>query len=177
MNFLAAGATGAAGEDAWGLVRALEQIDSEKVRELLRRWAGREAALGDPVVRADDGLRLSRLCYQELMNRGDEFAISHYLNNKTNQGDEISVVFAVKDLSHFPSGVVAREIRKQLADAHDDPKIERLIALLGKFGDESDEAIISRFIDHPDEAIANIATESLLRLTDPLLVPEKWRVY
>ena len=31
------------------------------------------------------------------------------------------------------------------------------------------------FLDHPDELVANVACESLLRLTDALLVPDEWR--
>ena len=38
-----------------------------------------------------------------------------------------------------------------------------------------DEVLIRPFLDHPDDLIANVACESLLRLTDPMLVPQDWR--
>jgi hypothetical protein len=33
----------------------------------------------------------------------------------------------------------------------------------------------SRFVDRPDDLVANVACEAMLRLSDPLLVPARWR--
>ena len=50
-----------------------------------------------------------------------------------------------------------------------------MLALLGRFGDASDGELVGKFLDHPDNLVGNVACESLLRLTDPLLVPDHWR--
>jgi HEAT repeat protein len=162
-------------ENKWDLLHAFEQIDSEEVRELLRRWAGRQGTAADAVVRDTDQLRMSVLCYDELLKRGDEYAIEHYLSYRSDQEDFIYVRLAVDNLGHFPSSQVTKELRRRLASAQDNSGIARLLALLGQFGDSGDEELIRPFLDHADDLVANVACESLLRLTDPLLVPEKWR--
>jgi hypothetical protein len=162
-------------EEKWDLVHGFEQIDSVEVRELLRRWAAREGTTNDAVVREDDKLRMSFLSYDELMNRGDEFAIPYFLEHRAEEEDHIYVFLAVDNLGHLPSEAVAKEIRSRFASASSVSQIVRLLALLGRFGDSSDEDLIRPFLDHPDDLVANVACESLLRLTDPMLVPEKWR--
>jgi len=162
-------------ENKWDLVRAFEAIDSEEVRVLLRRWASRGGSADDPVLRDDDRLRMSRLCYAELMRRGDVSAIPYFVDERADEEDHLYVHLAADSLSHFTSEAVAGELRSRIAPLRDDSQVVCLLALLGRFGNCSDKGLILEFLDHPDDFVANVACESLLRLTDPMLVPDSWR--
>lgn len=175
VDYLASGEGQVAPEDKWGLVRGLEQVDSEEVRGLLRQWASRSGTPADSEVRADDQLKMSHPCYDELMHRGDVFAIPYFLDYRADENDDTYVHLAARNLSHFPSNEVAKALRGRLACIRDNSQAVRLLSLLGRFGDSSDEQLIRPYLDHPDDLVANVACESLLRLTDPMLVPEKWR--
>lgn len=157
--------------DKSAVVHALEAIDSENIRTLLRRWAKRAGSADDPIVREDDEVRMSRLCFRELMQLGDEFAIPYFVDD----GADYEVHVAHENLSHFPSRTVARELRNRLEAATDKTTTVRLLALLGRFGDSRDADLILPLLDDEDDFVANVACESLLRLTDPMLVPERWR--
>jgi HEAT repeat protein len=161
-------------EKNWDLVHAFEQIDSPDVRRLLRKWAERRGTPADAVVRKDDTLRMSYLCARELTDRGDESAIPYVLNDWADRKDSIYVQLAADDLRNFPSHAVAEEVLKRLAAA-DNSQATRMLALLGRFGDAADGERVRPFLTHVDDLVANVACESLLRLTDPLLVPEGWR--
>jgi hypothetical protein len=50
-----------------------------------------------------------------------------------------------------------------------------MLALLGLFGETHDAELVSQFQDHPDDMVANVACEAMLRLSDPMLVPDRWR--
>jgi hypothetical protein len=162
-------------ENKWLLIRAFEAIDGEEVRVLLRRWASRGGSAADPVVRDDDQLKMSRLCYTELMGRGDVSAVPYFVDERADEEDHIYVHLAADSLSYFPSGAVASELRRRIVALRNDSRVVCLLSLLGRFGDCSDEGLIVQFLDHPDDYIANVSCESLLRLTDPTLVPENWR--
>ena len=159
----------------WDFVRAFEQIDSPDVRRLLRKWAERQGTPNDAIVRENDSLRMSYLCIRELIDRGDEFAIPYVLDHRADEKDSTYVYLAADNLQHFPSSTVATELRNRLSAAADNSQALRMLSLLGRFGDASDEELLQQFLDHADDLVANIACESLLRLTDPLLVPEGWR--
>ena len=119
---------------------------------------------------------MSCLCMEELTYRGEESAIPYVLDRWANNEKDSTYVHLTTDhLRHFPSSSVAAEVRKRLSAASNDAQVVRMLSLLGRFGDASDEAIIRPFLDHVDDLVANIACESLLRLIDPLLVPESWR--
>ena len=79
VDYLASEEPQMAPGDKLSLMLALRRIDSDKIRQLLRQWASREGSLADSVIREGDGLRLSSLCYEELMYRGDACAIPHVL--------------------------------------------------------------------------------------------------
>lgn len=162
-------------ENKWDVVHALEVIDSEEVRQLLREWSSRVGSAADPVVRDDDQFKMSRLCYFELMRRGDVFAVPYFVDERADEEDHIYVHLAADSLSHFPSEAVAAELRNRIVADRAHTQIASLLSLLGRFGDSGDEELIGPFLDHPDDLVANVACESLLRLTDPLLVPENWR--
>jgi hypothetical protein len=157
------------------VLHAFEAIDSEEVRQLLRRLAGRGGSAADPVVRDDGQLKMSRLCYSELMRRGDVSAVPYFVDERANEEDRVYVHLAADSRSHFPSEAVAAELRSRIVAARDDTRIASLLSLLGRFGNNGDEGLIRPFLDHPDDLVANVACESLLRLTDPMLVPENWR--
>lgn len=162
-------------ENKWDVIHSIEAIDSADVRVLLRRWASRAGSAADPVVRADNQLKMSRLCYTELMRRGDASAVSYFVDERADKEDHLYVHLAADNLSHFPSDAVASELRSRIVALQDDSRVVCFLSLLGRFGDRSDEQLILRFLDHPDDVVANVACESLLRLTDPMLVPESWR--
>lgn len=61
-----------------------------------------------------------------------------------------------------------------LAANENDKVIRRMLALLGRLGTTVDGEMVRPFLDNPDREVADIAWESLLRLTDPLLVPDRW---
>ena len=162
-------------EKNWALVRAFEKIDSPDIRYLLRKWAKRRGTPADAVVRKKDTLRMSYLCVRELTDRGDESAIPYVLDAWADRNDKTYVQLVADDLRHFPSRAVAEEVRERLAAAVDNSQVTRMLSLLGRFGDASDGERVRPFLDHLDDLVANVACESLLRLTDPLLVPEEWR--
>jgi HEAT repeat protein len=157
------------------LIHVFGQIDSPDIRCLLRKWVKRLGTPEDATVRENDRLPMLRLYIQELTDRGDEFAIPYALNLHTDEKDSTYVHFAADALQHFPSSAVAAEISSRLLAATTESGMVRMISLLGRFGSASDKGLVSLFIDHRDDLVANVAYESLLRLTDPLLVPEGWR--
>jgi hypothetical protein len=59
--------------------------------------------------------------------------------------------------------------------ADKDKRTARLLSLLGRFGNQTDKELILPYLDDSNELVANVACESLLRLTDPMLVPQEWR--
>ena len=159
----------------WDISWALQQIDSPDVRRVLRKWADRRGTHDDPVLREEDHLRISHLCVDDLMVRGDEYVIPHVLDYRPDLDDDYYVQRASSDLRHFPSPAVADELRHRLSTADSNSRRVRLLSLLGRFGNATDADLIRPFLDHPDDMVANVACEALLRLTDPLLVPEGWR--
>jgi hypothetical protein len=148
-------------------IRALEPIDSEEVRLLLRRWASCTTRPGEPTV--------SAMCYEQLMLRGDTSAIPFCLDSRMGESDNIYLHFAADRLSHFPSEAVASELRCRFEAIDNDTQAIRLLSLLGRFGDANDQPLIQPYLDSPNDLVANVACESLLRLTDPMVVPENWR--
>ena len=66
----------------WNLVHSLRQIDSAEMRGLLRKWAERRATPAGPLDGESDQLQMSKLCYRELVERGDEAAIRYVLDDK-----------------------------------------------------------------------------------------------
>lgn len=159
----------------WNLVSALRQIDSVEVRRLLRKWAERRGTPCDPVMRTDDGLRMSDLCVRELVDRGDESAIQYVLDDLEERKEQSYVRVVADDLRHCPSQPVAVELRNRLAKAVENFQVAQMLSLLGMFGQACDSDLLQAYLNHPDDLVANVACESLLRLTDPLLVPEGWR--
>jgi hypothetical protein len=118
---------------------------------------------------------MSDMCFWDLTIRGDEVAISYVLDDRPSKDDHGYVAYAGDQLRSFPSPAVALALRQRLTAARDSSQKVRMLGLFGRFGDDSDEAIIRPYLDDPDDTVANVACEALLRLTDPLLVPSYWR--
>ena len=97
----------------WDLVDAFRQIDSPEVRRLLRKWAQRRGTTEDRVVRESDQRRMSDMCFDELTTRGDEFAIPYVLGHRADADDNVYLAIAA-ELRHFPSELVAIELRRRL---------------------------------------------------------------
>jgi hypothetical protein len=127
------------------------------------------------VVRDDGQVKKAGLSYTELMRRGDVSAVPYFVDERADEEDHIYVHLAADSLSHFPSESVAAELRSRIVAARPETRIASLLSLLGRYGDSGDEGLIRPFLDHPDDFVACVACESLLRLTDPLLVPHHWR--
>lgn len=162
-------------EENWDIGHAFGQIDSPDVRALLRKWASRRGTREDPLIRESDQRRLSDMCNWELRNRGDTSAIGYTLDEHADQRDDIYVALADTHLRTFPTAAVAEQIRLRLNRATTSSEVLRMLALLGRFGEQADAALASRFADQEDDLVANVACEAVLRLSDPLLVPDRWR--
>jgi HEAT repeat protein len=153
---------------------ALQHIDSQKVRELLKRWASKGDALTSSTDCSTKQAEFSHLCYEELMRRGDVFAVEHFLEYRADDRDDMFVRVAEHYLSHFPSDAVANALRPRFVGTLDNSAAFRLLWLLGRFGNGDDEALIRPYLDHADDLVANVTCEALLRLTDPMLIPDRW---
>lgn len=162
-------------EQNWSVGDAFRQIDSPEVRALLRKWGSRRGSPEDPLVRESDQRRISDMCYWELRDRGDVSAIEYTLDERADERDEIYVALAADHLRTFPTAAVAEQLRLRLNRATTTSETLRMLALLGRFGEQADAELASRFLDHADDLVANVACEAMLRLSDPLLVPDRWR--
>ena len=162
-------------EQNWSVGDAFRQIDSPEVRALLRKWGSRRDSPEDPLVRESDQRRVSDMCYWGLRERGDISAISYTLDERADEKDDIYVSLAADHLRTFPTASVAEQLRSRLNEATTTSVTLRMLALLGRFGEQADAQVASRFVNHPDDLVANVACEATLRLSDPLLVPDRWR--
>lgn len=166
--------TGSPGQDR-ELGEAFRQIDSPAVRGLLRKWAGLRGSPQDSLVRENRRRSLSDVCFEELRDRGDESAIEFTLDEWGDKEDHIYVSITADFLRPFPATAVAERLRLRLAAVTTASEFVRMLALLGRFGETIDVELASRFQDHPDDLVANVACETMLRLSDPMLVPDRWR--
>ena len=82
---------------------------------------------------------------------------------------------AVDRLNHFPAESAAAELRRRFASISEHAHLVRYLSLLGRFGTPADGAIAHQYLDAEDDLLANVACETFLNLTDPILVPQGWR--
>lgn len=150
------------------------QIDGNEIRHMFRQWASRMGTPADTVLQEGGDVKLSSVCYDELMQRGDTFAIPYFLALRTDEPDDVFVHVASQNLSHFSSEAVATALRRRFDGIHDNSQAVRLVWLLARFGNRQDGSLVQPFLDDADDLVANVACESLLRLTDPMAVPENW---
>jgi hypothetical protein len=161
------------GEEKSALIHAVDQIDDENVREMLRTLASREGTAEDDVVRDGTDLRASTLAYRELARRGDGFAAEHFVREAVG-ADERRSWAADRALAGLPAEHVRMQLRLALDRAGNDDERAEVIRLLGFFGDEGDGEAVRQFVDSSDTELAEAAHEALCRLTDPLLIPPNW---
>jgi hypothetical protein len=153
------------GKEKWDLLHAVEQIDSENVRRLLRILASQSGTPEDAVVRENDGLRASTLAYQELLYRGDSSAVGHFVGEAISRDRRRAWV--ARDLGRLPREEVASQLRLALARPGGDEERAAIVRLLGFFGVADDADLVRPFVDSGDDPLANAAYEALCRLTEP----------
>ncbi len=149
-----------ASERDCGVEKAFGQIDSPEVRELLRKWASLHGTTEDPRLQENGQWRMSDVCYWELQERGDTSAIGYILEYRSDESDNLYVLVAADNLRPFPSSAVAEQLRFRLSKASTTSETLRMLALLGRFGDPSDSELASRFMDHADDQVANVACDT-----------------
>ena len=154
---------------------AFRQIDGTAVRSLLREWAGRSDSVRSPSDAGDDRRKASDIYFELLRDRGDESAIGYTLDEWEHDRDGVYVSITADHLLSFPTAAVSRHLRLRLEASPTATEAARLLALLGRFGGRVDADLVARFLDHPNDLVANVACETMLRLSDPLLVPDHWR--
>jgi PBS lyase HEAT-like repeat-containing protein len=164
------------GAKKWDLVHVLEQFDGEEVRVLLRVLAGRAGTDADDVVREpnreNEALRASALAYDELYTRGDAWALSRLVAECVKGGAWGH--YRSRELRIFQREAVGDAVRARLADTTAIAERVELNRLLGFFGSAEDVERFKEDIASPDEELANAAYEALMRLTDPLRLPDNW---
>lgn len=154
---------------------AIRQIDGPAIRSLLRAWAER-SDLGHAESTIGGGLRRPpNIYFESLRDRGDVSAINYALDERADDEDGIYVVITADHLLNFPAAAVSRHLRLRLATSSTASEAVRMLALFGRFGERVDANLAADFLDHPDDMVANVACETMLRLSDPLLVPDHWR--
>jgi HEAT repeat protein len=78
------------------------------------------------------------------------------------------------ELLRFKREEVADVVRKALCETPASTTRAELIRLLGFFGAPSDVELITREVESADSVLANAADEAVLRVTDPLRLPDNW---
>src|ERR1017187_8547103 len=173
VEYIMSGETLLAADQKWDLIWALNQIDSENVRKMLRELASRAGTERDAVVRKD-GLTLSRLAHDELMHRGDVFSISYFVSDALER-ERPWFSISLEYVEHFPSKAIVSEVTRRLAASPTSTDhVARLISMLGKFGTSGDAPVVDPFLTYTDELVRNVAYETKLHLTDPLRLATDW---
>lgn len=161
------------GSDNWEYFRLLDRVDTPSIRAVLRLLAQREGSSSDAVLRAEDGLRASRLAYDELFERGDLWALPQLIKVCV-AGDGPFGRYMAEKLLRFPHHDVRAAVRQELDKS---PLLSihvELDRLLGFFGGPTDFDSLRVDSKSHDDALANAADEALLRLEDPLRLPDNW---
>ncbi|MGO8929855.1 MAG: NACHT domain-containing protein [Limisphaerales bacterium] len=174
IDFLIAGESEIPGAQKRDLVHAVEQIDSEEARRMLRMLASRAGTDRDTVVR-DDKLLLSREAHEELMRRGDDFSVPYYVSKSLECRRE-AFSYGLEELANFRSIAIASEVAERLGARPVDPEhTARLLSLLGRFGAPADARLVDPYLAQESELVRNVAYEAKVRLTDPLRLPSHWQ--
>ncbi len=160
--------------EKWSIVHAMERFDNPDIRLFLQRLMALRGTPEDAVLREDDQLRMSWVCSRELANRGDESAIPHVFDDRSRDREGSSISEKERDLQRFASAAVAAEVCKRLTAADQSEDVAGLLYLLGRFGDQGHVLVVQSYLDHSDDSVANAACVALLRLSDPLLLPDSW---
>jgi hypothetical protein len=159
--------------DNWEYFELLERVDGPSIRAVLRQLAQRRGSEGDAVLRDQDGLRASRLAYDELYERGDLWALPELVGICVGT-DESFGRYMAENLLRFPRHEVAQAVRRELEKSPTPTKRAELDRLLGFFGEADDLESLRLDSESADDTLANAADEALLRLQDPLRMPDNW---
>jgi hypothetical protein len=122
-------------------------------------------------VREGDHYKISDMCFETLRERGDFSAIEFTFEQRADEEDDNYVILTANCLRSFPIEAVADQIRARLERATSTSEIVRMLALLGRFGQQVDHELALPYLNHADDLVANVACEVMLRLSDPLLIP------
>ncbi len=160
------------GPAKWKLLHAVEYIDSENVRRLLRKIAARRGTPEDDVLRGDDGLRASWVASRDLLNREDPSVAAYFVSEAISLDAQRS--WAAHDLVKLPRDAVASCLREALSDCVANEQRATIVRLMGHFGSERDAAAVRGFVECDHDGLADAAYEAFCRLTDPMLVPSDW---
>lgn len=161
------------GAENWEYFRLLERVDGRSIRALLQRLAQRRGSDNDAVVRNEDTLRASRLAYDELFERGDLWALPELIRMCVGD-DKPFGRYMAENLLRFRRSEVAEAVRRELGRAPMPTRRAELERLLGFFGGSNDLEMLRIDTESPDDNLANAADEALLRLEDPLRLPDNW---
>jgi hypothetical protein len=161
------------GVENWEYFRLLERIDTPSIRAILRQLAQRRGSDSDAVLRDQDGLRASQLAYGELYERGDVWALPELIKVCVG-GDKGFGRYMAEHLLRYPRHEVADAIRRALGESPSPATRAELNRLLGFFGGPADFEFLRLDATSSDHILANAADEALLRLEDPLRLPDNW---
>jgi hypothetical protein len=160
------------GQEKRDLINALNLIDSENVRRLLKLLARREGSAEDEELPGNARLRVSYFAHRELLHRGDGCAIDHCVTRAIREEEQLP--WTGSELVRFQQPEVAKALREALLRAERVSQQARIIHLMGFYGSVDDSSLIRTFVDCSDDGLANEAHEALWRLTDPLLILPNW---
>lgn len=113
------------------------------------------------------------MAYDELYQRGDLWALPELIRVCVDT-DKGFGRYMAENLLRFPSHEVACQIRRELSKSPDSAKRAELNRLLGFFGGADDLSMLRLDAESTDDTLANAADEALLRLEDPLRLPDNW---
>jgi hypothetical protein len=138
--------------------------------------AGRAGTDADDIVRdrdrENDDLRASTLAYNELFARGDAWALPRLIAECVEGGPR--GYYRSRELRHFEQEEVGEAIRTRLAAPVSIAHRVELYRLLGFFGSPKDVERLKRDAASSQKELANSAYEAMIRLTDPLRLPDNW---
>jgi len=161
--------------ERWDLMRGIERIDGPAIRRLMRSFLQKAGTPEDASLREDDKYKVSAHCRTELALRGDEFAIPYVLDAELEYPEPI-VARLTYYLQNFPRAVVAKELRRRLPIPADIRVAKHLLELIGHYGDHDDVALLERYERSEQASVADAAHASRVHLTDPMRIPDGWRL-
>lgn len=160
-------------QEGWEYLRLLERIDGESIRSVLRDLAEHAGTAEDEILRESDGLRLSRMAYDQLYDRGDTWALPQLVGEVIAE-DRPHGRFMAERLLHYRREDVAAVIRRTHRGSISEWQRAELDRLLGFFGSDEDVEWLREEVRSLNDAVASAADEAFLRLKDPLRLPDKW---
>ena len=146
------------------------------IDEIQQLSDGKFHSLGDDLLRRLEQ-RYRRLRTHGLNARGESIKgqPDSYVGD-TAATASIAVCYTVQRASWWNK--VIADVRAAVVASHlatNTSETVRMLALLGRFGQQADHELAAAYVNHADDLVANVACEVMLRLSDPLLIPNRWR--